>query len=311
MSSTDSQPLSRDPLSAIAPLLHVRRVEVEELCSFAAPWNSPHAAQSAGWAQFHIVVKGRCGIELRDGQRLQLQAGSLLLLPHGDAHAVRSGGHSKGVPVPIRTEHNGVVRIKTNTSGASDTELICGRLRFDPTASGLIISALPAAIVVNLGSTRPLGHMRSLVQMIDEELRSARAGTLAVAANLSTALFVVMLRMHLEQAAASNGLIKLLGSPVGAKAVSAMVHNLAHPWTLDELADRAHVSRATLVRAFQKSAGVAPLSFLAELRLSRARQSLLSSQLSLTDLSAAAALASLEARCCCSISQSCPCGYIV
>jgi|HubBroStandDraft_4_1064222.scaffolds.fasta_scaffold953536_1 hypothetical protein len=35
-----------------------------------------------GWAQFHIVTKGRCFLEQGDGEPLLLQAGHLLLLPH-------------------------------------------------------------------------------------------------------------------------------------------------------------------------------------------------------------------------------------
>ncbi len=31
-----------DPRSAIAPLLRVRQVEVQDLCRFASAWRSPH-----------------------------------------------------------------------------------------------------------------------------------------------------------------------------------------------------------------------------------------------------------------------------
>jgi AraC family transcriptional activator of mtrCDE len=295
MSFTKLHRLSADPLSAIAPLLRVRRVEVEELCSFASPWNSPHEARTRGWAQFHIVVKGSCRVELPGGERLNLRTGSLLLLPHGDAHAMRSATRVKGAESSIRVDQRGFVRVKTNTEGESDTELICGRLLFDEAASSLIIAALPAAIVVNVNAMQPIGQMRALVQMVDEELRSDRAGTLAIASHLSTALFVLMLRMHLEQVASSSGLIKLLSSPIGAKAVNAMVHDPAHAWTLDELAQKSHVSRATLVRAFQKAAGIPPLAFLGELRLSLARQSLVSSQEPLTEIAAAAGYSSESA----------------
>jgi AraC family transcriptional activator of mtrCDE len=39
----------------------------------------------------------------------------------------------------------------------------------------------------------------------------------------------------------------------------------ARPWTLDALAAEARVSRATLVRIFRNTAGLAPLAFLSEL----------------------------------------------
>ena len=283
-----------DPLSAIAPLLRVRQVEVQDLCRFASAWRSPHEAQAPSWAQFHVVTKGNCFLDVQNGETLHLQAGSLLLLPQGDAHVVRSARGHRGA-VPVRVEYNNAIRIKTNTLESSDTELICGRLQFDEAQSGLIVTALPPAIVLNVSSAQVLGHMRSLIQMIDEELRSARAGALAIATDLSSALFVLMLRVHFEQAEPSSGLLKLLRSPVCAKAVNAIVNDPAHDWTLDALAHRAHVSRATLVRAFQKAAGMAPLAFLAEVRLNLARQSLASTTASLLQVSTAVGYASESA----------------
>jgi len=283
-----------DPLSGIAPLLRVRRVEVQDLCRFASTWRSPHEAQAPSWAQFHVVTKGNCFLDVQNGETFHLQAGSLLLLPQGDAHVVRSArAHRRSVPV--RVEYNNAIRIKTNTLESSDTELICGRLQFDEAQSGLIVTALPPAIVLNVSSAQALSHMRSLIQMIDEELRSARAGAFAIATDLSSALFVLMLRVHFEQAEPSSGLLKLLRSPVCAKAVNAIVNDPAHDWTLDALAHRAHVSRATLVRAFQKAAGMAPLAFLAEVRLNLARQSLASSTTSLLQVCTAVGYASESA----------------
>ena len=284
-----------DPLSAIAPLLRVRQVEVQDLCRFASAWRSPHTAEAPTWAQFPMGTKGNCFLDLENGETFHLQAGSLLLLPRGDAHIVRSSHGGRSRAVPVRVEYNNAIRVKTNTLGSSDTELICGRLQFDEAQSGLIVTALPPAIVLNVSSAQALGHMRSLIQMIDEELRSARAGALAIATDLSSALFVLMLRVHFEQAEPSSGLLKLLRSPVCAKAVNAIVNDPAHDWTLDALAHRAHVSRATLVRAFQKAAGMAPLAFLAEVRLNLARQSLASTTASLLQVSTAVGYASESA----------------
>jgi AraC family transcriptional activator of mtrCDE len=57
----------------------------------------------------------------------------------------------------------------------------------------------------------------------------------------------MMLRLHFEQFASSSGILRLLASSSSARAVTAMSRAPAHPWTPDELAAEAHVSRATLV----------------------------------------------------------------
>ncbi len=119
-SAPTKRPLAADPLSAIAPLLRVRP-EIQEICRFAAPWEAEHQAEPLGWAQFHIVTKGRCFLEQRYREPQLLQEGHLLLLPHGDAHVVRSAGREGRIRAPIRIEFNNAVRIKTNTEDESDS----------------------------------------------------------------------------------------------------------------------------------------------------------------------------------------------
>jgi AraC family transcriptional regulator, activator of mtrCDE len=284
-SAPTKAPPSADPLSAIAPLLRVRP-EIQAICRFAARWESEHRAEPPGWAQFHIVTKGRCLLEQRDGTPLLLQAGQLLLLPHGDAHVVRSAERGERSGAPIRVEFNNAVRIKTNTDGESDTELICGRLKFHGAPDNLIIAALPPAILLRLEPGEPFHRMRMLVQAMDEELEAGRLGATAVAEDLARALFVMMLRGHFDQAACSSNLMKLLVTPPSARAVTAMLTAPAQSWTLDALAAEARVSRATLVRIFRQAAGLAPLAFLSELRLELARHRLASTKLSLAKLAA-------------------------
>jgi AraC family transcriptional activator of mtrCDE len=164
--------------------------------------------------------------------------------------------------------------------------LICGRLKFHAAPDNLIIAALPAAIVLRLGPGGAFDRMRTLVQAIDEELKADRPGATAVAEDLASALFVMMLRGHFDQAACSNNLIKILVAPPSARAVTAMLMAPARAWTLDALAAEARVSRATLVRIFRNAASVAPLAFLSELRLELARHRLASTNVSLAKLAA-------------------------
>jgi AraC family transcriptional activator of mtrCDE len=66
-----------------------------------------------------------------------------------------------------------------------------------------------------------------------------------------------------------------------------MLRAPAHPWTLDELAAEAHVSRVTLVRIFRREGDLPPLGFLSELRLGLARHRLNSTNGTLAQVAAA------------------------
>src|SRR5258708_35814594 len=112
------EPPAADSLSALAPLLRVRDVEVQDLCRFASVWRSAHEAEGARWAQFHIVIKGECFLHVQSGQTFRVQAGGLLLLPRGDAHVVRAV-RASGRTTPLRVEHHHAVRIKAKP-GAAD-----------------------------------------------------------------------------------------------------------------------------------------------------------------------------------------------
>jgi AraC family transcriptional activator of mtrCDE len=281
-----TEPATLDPLSAIAPLFRARP-EIQDVCRFALQWEVVHEAEPAGFAQFHIVTNGNCLLERYSGETFKLEAGSILLLPQGDSHIVRSASRGGNSGAPIRTEYNNAIRIKTNTRGASDTELICGRLQLDGAMYSLVTAALPKVIVISIGRGYLFDRMRMLVQAIDEELQAARPGAATIATELATALFVMMLRLHFEQSAASSGILRLLASSSSARAVTAMLKAPAHPWTLDELAAEAHVSRATLVRIFRREGDIAPLGFLSELRFGLARHRLGSTTGTLAQVAAA------------------------
>jgi AraC family transcriptional regulator, activator of mtrCDE len=55
----------------------------------------------------------------------------VLLLPHGDAHVVRSPTRMRGPKSPIRIEYGNAIETKTNTEGKAAIELICGRLHLE------------------------------------------------------------------------------------------------------------------------------------------------------------------------------------
>lgn len=264
----------RDALTELASLLRVRP-ELDDFCRFGGSWTAGHDSAPQGVAYFHIVTRGRCELDRPGNEPLELTEGDVLVLPHGDSHAVRSRHRNQFAPEPFLLEFENSIRKKSTANTAIETELVCGRLHFDAAAKSLIASMLPNVIVLKAANGDWLEKYRSLLSAIQDELDGARPGSLAIATDLASALFVMLLRNYLEeQQAAESGVVKLLADRVTSKAVQAMVREPEKAWTLDELADLAATSRATLVRAFRKTSGFAPLAFLSELRLGLAHHRL-------------------------------------
>lgn len=261
-----------DALSGLAPLLRVRP-ELQDFCRFGGTWSAPHSQIVENAAQFHIVTRGGCMIDLSGRESLSLRAGSILLLPHGDAHVVRARKQTGASTSAITTSFHNAIRIK-ETADAPETELICGLLHFDDTPRNLLLTILPETIVIDRSAQSSLPFVHDVVRAIRDELDGARAGAAAIAGDLASALFTMLLRKHFEEQAAAQGLLALLGQPMTARVVSAILGEPARDWTLDGLADHGGTSRATLVRAFRRHVGMAPLEFLTDLRLSLAAKRL-------------------------------------
>lgn len=259
-------PKSQDILTLLAPMLRVR-AELQDFCRFGGDWRSSHAAEEKGWAAFHIVTKGACSIERAGQPSVHLSAGDVLLLPHGDAHLVY-GGNDRSKLRDVAVTYRDYIRIKETKDGAVDTELVCGRLILERATDNLLLRTLPHLIVLRLGMP---DKFHSLVEVMRDELELDRAGSAAIARDLASAIFVMLLRAHFDTNPPVEGLIALLGQRETAKATAAMLGDPARNWRLDELAAIAAVSRSTLVRSFQRVSGMPPLTFLTEVRLGIAR----------------------------------------
>ncbi|MBV8472067.1 MAG: cupin domain-containing protein [Hyphomicrobiales bacterium] len=273
-----------DGLSDLASLLNVRP-ELDDLCRFGGGWTSPHDSAPPGWAHFHVVLHGDVVIDRPDGAPLSLQAGEVLLLPQGGRHVVRAP-RAGGPAARTQSAYREGLRLRTSVDVEPDTELLCGRLHFEVAPENLIVAALPEVMVLQVGQSTLQARYRPLLQGIREELNDARPGGLGIARNLASALFTMMLRAHLETVGAAAGVFQLLSRPATMRAVAAMMKDPIRAWSLDELAEIAAMSRASLVRAFHKAGAPAPLAFLAELRLAIARRRLVDGGASLERIAA-------------------------
>jgi AraC family transcriptional activator of mtrCDE len=135
---------------------------------------------------------------------------------------------------------NDELLVKSNIEGEPDTKLVCGRLRFEHAHDNMVLVALPPVVVLQAAGGPD----------IQAELEDDRLGAAVVAASLATSLMMFVLRAHFESGRESQGILALLAKRQTARALTSMLAELARDWTLDELAERASTSRATLVRQF-------------------------------------------------------------
>jgi AraC family transcriptional activator of mtrCDE len=160
---------------------------------------------------------------------------------------------------------NDELLVKSNIEGEPDTKLVCGRLRFEHAHGNMVLVALPPVVVLQAAGGPDAARLLRIVETIQAELEDDRLGAAVVAASLATSLVMFVLRAHFESGRESQGILALLAKRQTARALTSMLAELARDWTLDELAERASTSRATLVRQFQTTEPIAKLGWRGEL----------------------------------------------
>lgn len=259
----------------LASLLRVQP-ELQQICRFGAQWTSPHGPDENGSAPFHIVTKGACRLVVGSAS-FRLEAGDVAIVPHGGAHTIQAlsqTGQAAAQPMHIAPRCSDAIVAKSNTDAEPETGLICGRLHFELAHDNLVLAMLPDIVVFAAEDGGDARNFRMLVDMIRAELDHDRPGAALVAGSLANAMLTFVLRAQLERAHGEKGISALLRGKQTARAVAAMLKTPGRAWTLDELAEHAGASRATTVRLFQRATGLSPLAFLADLRLTLARNRL-------------------------------------
>ncbi len=96
-----------------------------------------------------------------------------------------------------------------------------------------------------------------------------------ILARLAEVLFTEALQRYLSGLPAGRtGWLAGAGDPAVGRSLAALHRKPAHPWTLDELAEEAAVSRSALTERFARYLGQSPMAYLADWRLELAAEGL-------------------------------------
>lgn len=261
-----------DPLSRLVALLDPRgRMDLR--CLFGQSWSAPHTSIGPWRAPFHIVLRGECELLLTpDKEALRLQPGSLLVLPRGAAHELRGAGGKRAAP--IRERGGELLTLKTNLQRKSqaDVEILCGELEFTGRRRSVLLEALPEALLVEFGGRGEFAWLELLVRLMAQEIEQGRPGAAAIVAELSGTLFTLAVRAHLESQPELRGVLGLLANPRLGPALQVMLEQPQQAWTVETLARRCNLSRASFAREFSRHSDLAPLQLLTVLRMELAAQ---------------------------------------
>lgn len=232
------------------------------------------------------LVRGTCWLILDGHEPVLLQQGDTFLLGNPPPYVLASTPDASPRPAEQAWAgaENGLVRI--GPASEDDLYLCVGHIAFDDGNAALLTDLLPPLVLVRAGDP----HGARLAQLIDHlatEVEVAAAGGPLVQNHLAQVLLVHMLRAHAGQTDRPCGWLGALNDDGIGTALRAVHADMAHPWSLNELAEISHMSRSAFAQAFKSHVGVPPLEYLIQWRMSLARDALARDTLSISELAQA------------------------
>ena len=264
---------------------------------FSSPW-SIRATSSQALARYfaagaqhviiyHLLTQGRASVRMDSGQRVTLNAGDLVMLPHGDPHIMENGPPTKTVDESeqIAEVLSQGLKLWRVGGGGEVTRFVCGYMACEPRLSEVFLSGLPPLFKVNIHNDASGRWLENSIRFSVDQGSDSRAGGKAVLAKLSEVLFIETLRAYIAKLPPqqTGWLAGARDSEVG-KTLALMHRNPAHPWTLAALAKETGVSRSVLAERFRHYLSEPPMAYLTRWRLQLGAQMLSSTSYSVAQV---------------------------
>jgi AraC-like DNA-binding protein len=267
---------------------------------FSAPWcvSNPGGATVAPYFSaeakhvilYHFLTEGRAYARLPEGKQLELTAGDIVVLPHGETHLLGNGSPAKPVD-SIRTFSKNLtegLKVARFGGGGEITRFVCGFLSCEPRLSQVFLAGLPPIFKVHVvGQATDQWLEHSIRYSVGPE-NGVDAGSDIVTAKLAELLFVETLRRYITSLPSDEiGWLAGARDEAIGKALALLHKEPAHPWTISSLARRVGLSRTRLADRFRHFLGDSPMAYLAQWRLKLGAQILQSTDDSVAEVAAA------------------------
>lgn len=241
-------------------------------CRFTGHWNADHPQQLAGTVPWHVILHGETRLVV-EGKTFDVRAGDILLLPHGSSHLLQSLV-DWGQVVPAQVNNNGTVTEVWTEGPGPAVEVLCGEFHFGPGYRWMFADET-RLIHLHTDERHDFPELETLLLMLVRESLSGLPGSASIVKGLAETLLALILRILLSLHEPPAGVLRLLSDKRLAPAVLAVIADPASPWTMELMAQRCFLSRATFARHFSHSYHQTPQSWLNQLRMVLAARLLL------------------------------------
>lgn len=259
-----------DPLSDVLALIEAR-------CVVSGGFTAGGQWGLRFWPRARLklvaVVRGSCWIGV-DGepQQIELRSGDVAVVNGQRRVTLGSAADAYAVDMTAAFESSpsSVVRVSEGDTVA----VVGGHIEVNEIGEDLLLAALPTITTIR-AETAEAGTAAWLLERLLYEMGEPRPGAGAATQGHAQLLLIEVFRAAVaDRVAFPSGWLRLITDPDLAPAVRAVHDSPAHPWTLDELAALAMMSRTTFTDRFRSVAGTPPITYVSRWRIRLAQRAL-------------------------------------
>jgi AraC-like DNA-binding protein len=238
----------------------------------------------------HAVVRGHAWLWTdQGGDPLELAPGDLALVRGGPDHFV---AHEPGARCVLPDAFRSLPADDAALSAPGSAVFLCGAYRFAGDIGAGLVAALPPVLPLPASMDDPI---HQVVTLLSREMLLAEPGKQTVLDRLLDVLVVLGLRAGLARTETAPPWFHAASDPRLAPSLQAVHASAGKPWTVDDLARLCNLSRATFARVFHQALGQAPMQYLADWRMTLARDLLLAQETTLDEIAAQVGYSSVYA----------------
>jgi AraC-like DNA-binding protein len=247
---------------------------------------------------FHLIAAGGCTVELATGERRDVSAGDLLLVPFADAHKFWNGENVDMMladdvvrPSPLK----GMWSIN-HGGGGPETKMVCGFIESSEFLFAPVFRTLPPLLIDRPDDDKVSAVITSTVKEILALADTAAPGSEIMLGRLMELLFIEVVRRYAARLPAkATGWFAALHDPLVGRALQFVHADPARRWTVDGLARESGSSRTVLAERFNEILGQAPIEYVTNWRMQLAAERIRTSKDSLAAIAADVGYGSLPA----------------
>src|SRR5258708_5286131 len=207
-----------------------------------------------------------------DPPPLRVEDWAVLLFPFGHAHSICDELTSPLTQVVhVDYDAQGEYQGFPGASDESKMAVLCGAFHVEHPGAFPLLHSLPKVIHIPAEQGRTVQGFAEIVHLIAREAATPRLGAEVVVRRLTELLFIHVIRVWVEQQAASSpGWVAALRDQPISTALGLIHHSPEHGWKVEELAEAVALSRSEFSALFTRLVGEPPITYLTHWRMHRA-----------------------------------------